>query len=532
MADSVRVGDASPQRSTNRRLFIALLAFVCAALLIRAWLLIPTIDDGVIANTILGTPYYSEYHELHVPFYKPLVTVLMPLRFVPYPMSFALAALVHGFLIAGSAYLTYVISRRHMPPRVAVGAGVLALYTLFTLSPLAPMRPEGLLLLTVLTIVYLADTWRLRREPKYLLAAGALTGGLALPMHTNASIAYIFLTLFALYHVRSLTLRDWVWLGSAVATSSVVGLAVLLAPTPSDLPKLLTEYSGEGNRFTFVIGEVRRFTFLLRPAPLLPAVLFFGAIGLGILLRERARIPSEWRGFVQRYATLLMLGVAAFVALGLLPSAEWGNYLVYYIPVLAAFASLAYDHWRPSLRAGLGVGCLVIGAVCIQTTALYLLREEMEAWVLVGLVHGAVAAVLLCLSWLARRLEWLAAPLIVGVVVSLGLMAADYRAYADVGHALRARSAEVGGEMILGPPELTWAFSRHDFHPVEHNWNEVPPAGIGVAATRDRSTDAEWHQSCTFTDVQQISFTTFVSNRFRGGHGQQWELATVECEDP
>ena len=518
----------APAKDTTKRwlLYVGVLAFVCAAFLLRAWLLVPTSDDGVIANTILDTPYYSEYHELYVPFYKPFITALMPLRFVPHPASCALAALVHGLLIAASAYLTYLIARRHVPAHVAVGAGVIALYALFTLDPLPPMRPEGLLLLTILGVAYLADTWRLTGEAKYLLAAGALTGGLALPMHTNASIAYLFLALFALWHMRSLRLRDWALLVGGLAISSMVGLAILLTPSPSDLPALFADYADDGNRFTFIVGEVRRLTFLLRPAPLLPVVLFFGAVGLVALLRERGRISSEWFGFMQHYSTLLMLGFAAFVALALLPSAEWGYYLVYYLPVLAVFGSLAYERGCPSLPVGVGVGCLAVGAICAEAVALFLLRDEMEAWVLTGLVYGAVAAVFLCVSWVSRRREWLAAALILGVVVRLGLMAADHEAHAEVVAALRDRAAETGG-MVLGPPELVWAFANYEFHDVES-----PPAGIGaVAAPRGDLTEVSSSDSCTFSDVEPIPLNSFVSNRFRGGE-KLWELATIVCEDP
>ena len=516
--------------TNRRRWYVGLLAFICAAFLLRAWLLVPTHDDGVIGNTVLGTPYYSEYHELYVPFYKPLMTALMPVRFVLHPASFALVALVHGLLMAASAYVTYLIARRYVPTQVAIGSGAIALYALFTLDPFPPMRPEGLLLLTVLVVVYLADTWRVNREAKYLLAAGALTGALALPMHTNASIAYLFLGLFAVWHVRSLGSRDWACLVGGLMISSIAGLAILLTPVPSDLPRLFDEYAGEGHRFTFIVGEVRRFTFLLRPSPLLPAVLFFGAVGLVVLLRERPRIASKWCGFVRHYAALLMLGFAVFVALALLPSAEWGHYLVYYVPVLAVFASLAYERYRPSLRVGIGVGCLVVGAICLEATALFLLRDEMEAWVLTGLVYGAVAAMLLCVSWVSGRRAWLAVALILGVVVRLGLMAADHEAHSDIVDALRARSAEIGG-MILGPPELVWAFAQDEFHPVEHDWNEIPPAGIGAVATRERSTNPDWQHSCTFSDVHQISFSSFVSNRFRGRE-RLWEVATIVCEDP
>ena len=531
MGDSVHGGNASPRYSTNRRLYIGLLAFVCAALVLRAWLLVPTHDDGVIGNTVLDTPYYSDYHEVYLPFFKPFTTLLMPLRFVPHPVSFGLAALAHGLLMAASACLTYAIARRHVPTHVAVSAAVIALYALFTLDPLPPTRPEGLLLLAILAVVYLADTWRLERKSRYLLAAGTLTGALALPMHTNASIAYLFIVVFALWHVRSLVSRDWLCLVGGLAISSIAGLAIVLVPSPSDLLTLLEEHAGERHRFTFIVGEFRRFTFLLRPTPLLPVVLFFGAVGLVVLVRNRASISSEWSGFVRRYSTLLMLGFAVFFALALLPSAEWGYYLVYYLPVLAVFAAVAYERHRPSLEVGMAVGCLVVGAICIEATALFLLREEMEAWVLTGLLYSVVAAVLLCVAWVSGRREWLAAALILGVVVRLGLMAADHEAYSDIVDAVRVRSVEVGS-MVLGPLELTWAFSRDEFHAVEHKWNDVPPAGIGVGAIRERSTRTGWQGSCTFSDVQQISFSSFVSNRFRGRRGQQWEVGTIVCEDP
>ena len=518
----------APAKDTakRRRLYVSALAFLCAAFILRAWLLVPASDDGVIANTILNTPYYSEYHKLYVPFYKPLITALMPLRFVPHPASFALAALVHSLFLGASAYVIYLIARRQMPVPIAGGGAVIALYALFTLDPLPPLRPEGLLLLVILGVAYLADTWRLRGDARYLLVAGVLTGGLALPMHTNASIAYIFLALFALWHVRRLRLRDWISLVGGLAISSVVGLAILLIPEPSDLPALFAQYEDDRHRFTFVVGEVRRFTFLLRPAPLLPVVLFFGTVGLVALIRERGRVAAAWSAFMQRYSTLLMLGFAAFVALAFLPSAEWGYYLVYYVPVLAVFASLAYERGCPSLSVGVGVGCLVVGAICVEGAALFLLRDEMEAWVLTGLIYGGLAAVFLCVSWISRRREWLAAALILGVIVRLGLMAADHEAHGNVVASLRERAAETGG-IVLGPPEFVWAFARHEFHDVE-----FPPLGMGaVAGPRRDLMEAGSIHSCTFSNVEPIPLNSFVSSRFLGGD-KLWELATIVCEEP
>ena len=510
--------------STDRRWLYGLLAFISAAFLLRTWLSVPMFDDALIGATILRTPYYSEYHGVYLPFFKPFTTALMALRFVPHPWSFASVALVQGLLAGASASVTYVIARRYVPRPVAAAAALVALYALFTL-PVPPTRPEGLLLLTILAIVYAADTWLLKRQARYLLAAGALTGGLALPLHTNASIAYIFLAFFALWHARSLRPRDWVLLVGGLAASSVVGLAIVLAPAPGDLPRLLGEHAGESHRFTFIAGEARRLRVLLSPTPLQPAVLFFGAVVLVALVLVRARIPAEWSGSVHRYATLLMLGLAVFVALALLPSAVWSHYLVYYVPVSAVFALIAYEHARPGLRVGAGVGCLVVGAICGEAAARLLLSEHFEAWALIGLVYGVVAAMLLCVSWVSGRRRWLAAALILGVVVRLGLMTAEHGAYADVVDALRARAAESGG-VVLGPPEFAWAFAGEDFYPVG-KWTETPPRSTGAAAGKEGT---GWPDSCTFYDVEPVHVGGFLSNRLAGERWKQWEVGSIACE--
>ena len=101
-------------------------------------------------------------------------------------------------------------------------------------------------------------------------------------------------------------------------------------------------------------------------------------------------------------------------------------------------------------------------------------------------------------------------------------MAADHEAHADVVAALRERAAEVGG-IVLGPPELGWAFARYDLHPIEHKWNESRPAGIGAIATREGFAKPGWSDSCTFSEVEPIPMSSFVSNRFRG-RGKLWEV--------
>ncbi len=267
--------------SVRRRPLILFLALsVCISLLSYALLATPLYDDGFNADLIVGAPFYSDYFELYIPFSKPLTAILIPAKYLAYPWSFAAATLIHVLLMSAASYLTFLLAHRYVPTKTATLAAFITLYALFTHETFMPTRPEAILLLTILAVVYLSDTWRLTSKLRYLLAAAALTGVLALPMHTNACIAYIYLGLFTLWQRQQLAMGDWTRLIATLGGSSVLGMIVVLAPDPSALVELLAEYSGDRQRFTFLIGEIRRFTFFLRPYPLLPIVLFFGTVGL------------------------------------------------------------------------------------------------------------------------------------------------------------------------------------------------------------------------------------------------------------
>ena len=267
----------------NRLPKILIAAFVCVALLMYALLATPLHDDGINGN--FGVPFYSDYFDLYHSFFKPIVALLIPVTYLPYPWSFAAASLVHILMMAAAAYLTFLFASRYVSREVATLASFIAMYALFTHETFMSTRPEVLLLVLTLAIAYLCDTWRLTGQTRYLLIVAILAGALALPSHPNASIAYAYIALFSLWQWRSLAIRDWAVLTATFLGSSLLGMVIILLPDPSALIELYTEYSSGGShRFTFLIGEIRRFTFFLRPYPLLPIVLFFGAMGLTALV--------------------------------------------------------------------------------------------------------------------------------------------------------------------------------------------------------------------------------------------------------
>ena len=431
--------------TNERRVYVALLVFIGAAFALRVWLALPFTDDGLIGSTILGKPYYSEYHRLYTPYYMPWETALMPARLLPYPASFAWAMAMQTLAFAASAWLTYLLARRYLSPRAAALAGVITVYVLFLQEVRPPARPEPLLLLSLTGAAYLADTWRVTGKTRYLAGAAAVAGVFALPRHTNATVVYIFLGLFALWHWRRMSGRDRAIFFGTLAAASLAGLTVFLAPSPSAVIALFSEYAGDRGRYTFLLGEAERFAFLLRPAPMLSVSLFFGLVALWALWRERHGVIAKSTEFARRYSTIVMLGLAAFTALVLLPSSTWSMYLVYYLPVLAVFAALAYERELASRRVALTAGGLMLAAVGVEWAALSALRDPVEAWILAGLAAGAAAAALFCASWASGRREWLAAALVLLVALRLGLTAADHNAYNNVVAAARARAAEIGG---------------------------------------------------------------------------------------
>lgn len=507
------------------------------ALSMYALLTTPLYDDGLAASFIIGTPYYSEYHGLYFPFFKPLTTVLLSARNLSYPWSFVAASLVHVIFMIAASYLTFLVVRRYTSTKVATLALCITLYALFTHETFMPTRPEALLLTTALTTVYLADTWRLTGRVRYLLAAATLTGVLALPMHTNASIAYIYLALFALWQRRQLTMRDWVGFIATLGGSSLLGMSLVLTPDPSELVRLLSEYSGDRQRFTFLVGEIRRFTFFLRPYLLLPIVLFFGMLGVLAISRgiftNSIPIPSQVLEFARRYASILIYGLSALIGLAFLPSAEWPHYLVYYVPVLAILAALAYYHEPPGLRVGLTAGILVIAAIALELIVLATLRDNLEAWIITSLLFGMLIVALLGVSWISGRHSWLVAELMLGAIVRLGLMSADYHAYGHIAHTVRERAFEVETGTIMGPPQLNWAFAGDDFTAITHLSNDAPDLEFGLVALpqiwyRDRWLDLA-SESCELGEAEPIDLSSFVSNKLRE---TQWETMTIECTQP
>ena len=438
-----------------------ILGLAAAVLLIKAVIAVPTWDDEVWSSHVVGPqPYYNDYVGLQMPILKPMVTVQLPARLVHYPWNFLYVSLLKTALIVAAAWLTYRVALRYVGRDAATVAGALTLFLLAVHVWTVPARPEAWLLTVLLAVVYLCDTWRLTGRAVYLAAACAIAGVLGLPMHTNASIIYIYLALFALWQRRRLTRRDWVAGVGALTVSSLAGLAILLLPQPGALFDLLGAYEGRAENIPVVREFERwsRYATSIAFEPLFPMSVVFGATGIVAI----ATLRPGWagvRGFARRYAGLLLIALAAFIGLGLLPSAPWTQYAVFYFPTLTVLAALAYGY-RPATGRGavacwfavvVATGALAIGLRVLWGVGVGLLTLTM-------LAYCTFLAAILCAAWLTRRRELLACAVVVAVLCSFALSAERYLSYQYEEREYR-RLAQVHQVDVIYADRLAWAFT-------------------------------------------------------------------------
>ena len=178
----------------------------------------------------------------------------------------------------------------------------------------------------------------------------------------------------------------------------------------------------------------------------------------------------------------------------------------------------------------LAICALAIAAIALELIVLATLRDNLEAWIITSLLIGMPIAALLGASWISGRRSWLIAALMLGAIVRLGLMSADYHAYGHITHTVRERAVEVKTETIMGPPQLNWAFARDDFIAITNLSDDTPDVKFGLVALpqiwyRNRWLDIA-SESCEFGEARPIDLNSFVSNKLRE---TQWETMTIQC---
>ena len=310
-----------------------------------------------------------------------------------------LAAMLHAALIAAAAWLTYKVARRYAAPNVATLAGLLTLFALTATANFPAIRPEAISDSHAdgsgLSVRHLA-IGRQPETPGVRLRAGRC----AWAANAQQRIDYLHLSR-AVRHLAAQP-SDPPGLGSvAIGTltaSSLVGLAIVLVPHPSHLFELLRQLGVDGQRYTFVMGEIRRFLFLgaARAAAFADDVPGAGGIG-----RHRAGAAGFAAGTMFR-APVLGRSNRRALRLRWLGGGAGGRSGC---PTCTSISPLC-AYWARSRTTGarpcgcrFRAGAVMLAVIALEVPVITAMRGGLREWMVVGLVYSAIATPLLCWSW-------------------------------------------------------------------------------------------------------------------------------------
>jgi len=440
-----------------------------AAIAAHVALLTPNFDDGInslhIANSAAGRWFFNDMFGTPFPFQKPQ-TVLSALLWRVWPAAFWPLAILQGTLVLFSCLLFHATARRTAPPAVARTATALLATYLLTHNWLAPTRPETVLLAVSLGVLALCQRFDEQPRPLYLVGAAALVGGVAVPTHPNAVVVVAFLILFLLTRRRAIGGTTLRLVGAALLVAGAVGVAVVLAPDPGGTLAFLAKIKGDGQRFSFVLGEVYRFSFLFRFLHYrYLSLLLLGVALARVLAGPRRRFLAEARETVGLFG---LWAVAVFSTFAVFPAARWSAYVVLHLPW---FALAAAGQWHAAPPQGwlrrLPLALMTVASLGTVMANVGVRRPDlfdMAKYACLLLPPLAAAAM-----WARRRPSLLLPALALALVFKLGLATADASAARRAAGFLREQRvpAVVNAALLWTPGVVvhSWRVPATPLHP-------------------------------------------------------------------
>jgi hypothetical protein len=289
-------------------------------------------------------PFYNDYFGQPFHFNRPLILLYALLYTLAGNPAFRLIALVHAAELFACICLFYACVRRYASEEASQAGALLFLYFLFVQPYLSPTRPETTVLLCALAVFWLCVRFSDTRRVGWLCIASALLFLVGLPMHTNGSIPFIYLALFIVTERRTLSFRPALTLAACSLFCALAGAAILLYPHISSFAQSLALFSYDGARFSMLKGEYIRMRQFVSGYHNFSLILFLVFFSVGLLLagRRAFRLTD-----LKQYRNILLFLLAVVLGLGVLPSATWEVYSVYYfLPLIAACAVAIDRHAR------------------------------------------------------------------------------------------------------------------------------------------------------------------------------------------
>ncbi len=460
---------------------------LAGAIAAHAALLTPNLDDGVnashIANTATGRWFVNDVFGTPFPFQK-YQTVLSALLWRLWPAAFWPLAVLQGILVLGSCLLFYATARgTASAPTARTATALLAAY-LLTHNWLAPTRPEMVLLAVGLGVLWLCQRFDQRARPGYLLAAALLVGLVAVPTHPNAAVVGVFLILFLVARRRRIGGSTWRVVAAVLLLAGAVGLAVVLAPEPEGTMRFLAKIRQDGQRFSFVLGEVYRFSFLFRflHYRYLSLLLFGVALARFLAGPRRAFLA----GAKETLGLFSLWAVAVFATFAFFPAARWSAYVVFHLPW---FALTAAGQWHAAPPPGRwrALPLALLTAASLGTVAVNLRARVPDLFDLAKYACLLLPPLVAALLWARRGATTLLPVLAFALVFKLGLAAADARAARQAADFLRQQRlpAVVHAALVWTPGVVV-----HSLRVPARTLH--PPPRLALVAAEERSFFEGW----------------------------------------
>ncbi len=323
-------------------------SFVALVCLIRGALLIPNVDDGINYLHLYNTmgwhyPFYNDYFGQLFHFNRPLILLYSLLYSLIGSPSFRLIALIQSAGLFACVYVLYACVRRYASEEASRAASLIVLYFLFVQLYLSPTRPETTVLLCALAVFWLCERFSDTGRVICLCGAGALVFLIALPMHTNGSIPFLYLAFFVAAQRRRLSSAQAIKCAACALLCALTGAAMLLYPHVASLAQSLALFSYDGSRFGMLKGEWLRFWYFMMNFVNYPLMLLI----LSFMAAIQLSAGKEFRlAGLKRYRSVLLFLLAVVLGQGILPAATWEVYMVYYFLPLAVGFAAAFDRYR------------------------------------------------------------------------------------------------------------------------------------------------------------------------------------------
>ncbi len=452
-------------------------AAISCACLGYGLLLIPNYDDGNayffnLYNTVgLHHPFYNDLYGQYFHFMKPATLLYSLLLSVAGTINYRILALVQGAELLLCLRLFYLCALRYASKEAAQAGACVSLYLLAAQWAFTPLRPETTVLLCCLAIFWLCERFKETRGPAYLAGASALAFLVAIPMHTCGAIPCIYLLLFVVANWKKLSRKSLIALGALSCAFALAGAAILIYPGISSFAESLALLSLDGNRFSGLPGEYARVRdFVFKPI-FFPLLLFIATIFLASLARayKDIRLYS-----LKQYYPIALFLVAVVIGLGVLPSATWEVYMVYYyLPLIVGF-SAAFDAYA---RRGGSLALLRLALVPAGALAFWWCTHSPRP-----LLYAALSAAGFYLAAaFARRMP--AARMTVLVVAPVLLYQAMFMVSTKIIFERADQKIKEAGGLVLA--SARFSFSGDNVVSVDGNWcgakTQILPGAGGTA---------------------------------------------------